>query len=123
MANIARQSGLFCKNRVDILPFQKYLPFSSYELLHKIQLIHNQGFIPSITRGDPGVGDTLEHALGISRNNAKTPDYKGIELKAARLSRDGAARHSIKSTLFTRPILRPFGILTHVETVVLLSKV
>ena len=31
MANIARQSGLFCKNRVDILPFQKYLPFSSYE--------------------------------------------------------------------------------------------
>ncbi|MBQ8405918.1 MAG: MvaI/BcnI restriction endonuclease family protein, partial [Clostridia bacterium] len=39
------------------------------ELLHKIQLIHNQGFIPSVTRGDPGVGDTLEHALGISRNN------------------------------------------------------
>jgi len=31
MANMARQSGLFCKNRVDILPFQKYLPFSSYE--------------------------------------------------------------------------------------------
>lgn len=72
------------------------------ELLHKIQLIHNQGFIPSITRGDPGVGDTLEHALGISRNNAKTPDYKGIELKAARLSRDGATRHSMKSTLFTK---------------------
>ena len=72
------------------------------ELLNKIQLIHNQGFIPSITRGDPGVGDTLEHALGISRNNAKTPDYKGIELKAARLSRDGAVRHSMKSTLFTK---------------------
>ena len=27
MANIARQSGLFCKNRVDILPFQNYLQF------------------------------------------------------------------------------------------------
>jgi len=72
------------------------------ELLDKIQVIHNHGFIPSITRGDPGVGDTLEHALGISRNNAKTPDYKGIELKTTRLSRDGVIRHSTKSTLFTK---------------------
>ena len=31
------------------------------ELLQKLQDIHNQGFLPSITRGDPGVGDTLEH--------------------------------------------------------------
>lgn len=30
-----------------------------------------KGFIPSITRDDPGVGDTLEHELGISRNNSK----------------------------------------------------
>lgn len=72
------------------------------ELLDKIQIIHNRGFIPSITRGDPGVGDTLEHALGISRNNAKTPDYKGIELKTTRLIRDGVVRQSTKSTLFTK---------------------
>ena len=29
------------------------------ELLNKIQAIHNQGFIPSITFGDPGVGDKM----------------------------------------------------------------
>lgn len=54
------------------------------ELRSMIQQIHDQGFIPSITRGDPGVGDTLEHALGIGRNNRQNPDYRGIELKASR---------------------------------------
>jgi len=72
------------------------------ELLGKIQAIHNQGFLPSITPGDPGVGDTLEHALGIERNNAKTPDYKGIELKATRLTRNGESRQTTRSTLFTK---------------------
>ena len=72
------------------------------ELLNKIQIIHNQGFIPSITPGDPGVGDTLEHALGIDRNNSKSPDYKGIELKTTRLTRNGSARQTTRSTLFTR---------------------
>lgn len=72
------------------------------ELLDKIQQIHNQGFLPSITPGDPGVGDTLEHALGISRNNSKAPDYKGIELKTTRLTRNGSARQATRSTLFTR---------------------
>lgn len=54
------------------------------ELRLKIQEAHNQGFLRSVTRGDPGVGDTLEHALGLVRNNRQTPDYKGIELKASR---------------------------------------
>lgn len=72
------------------------------ELRRKIQEIHDRGFLPSITRGDPGVGDTLEDALGIRRNNAKTPDYKGIELKTTRLTRNGAARQSTRSTLFTK---------------------
>ncbi len=72
------------------------------ELLHKIERIHKQGFLPSVTPGDPGVGDTLEHALGISRNNAKTPDYKGIELKSTRLTRHGFARNATRPTLFTK---------------------
>lgn len=72
------------------------------ELLRKIKLIHNQGFLPSITPGDPGVGDTLEHALGIDRNNSKAPDYKGIELKSTRLTRHGSARTASRSTLFTK---------------------
>lgn len=74
----------------------------SRELLERIQTIHNQGFIPSITSGDPGVGDTLENALGITRNNSKAPDYKGIELKATRLTRNGTKRTTTRSTLFTR---------------------
>ncbi len=72
------------------------------ELLAKIQAIHNQGFLKSITAGDPGVGDTLENALGISRNNLKIPDYKGIELKSTRLTRNGSSRATTRTTLFTK---------------------
>ena len=74
----------------------------SEELLNKLHIIHNRGFIPSITPGDPGVGDTLEHALGIERNNSKAPDYKGIDLKTTRLTRNGGNRTTTRSTLFTR---------------------
>lgn len=72
------------------------------ELLDKLHAIHNRGFIPSITAGDPGVGDTLENALGISRNNLRIPDYKGIELKTTRLTRNGQTRPTTRSTLFTK---------------------
>lgn len=68
------------------------------ELLTLLKGIHRQGFLPSITTGDPGVGDTLENALGISRNNKKLPDYKGIELKASRKKQGTPNR----STLFTQ---------------------
>ena len=68
------------------------------ELLALLRGIHQRGFLPSVTRGDPGVGDTLENALGIARNNEKTPDYKGIELKASRTKRGTTSR----STLFTQ---------------------
>ena len=72
------------------------------ELLSKIRAIHQQGFLRSITPGDPGVGDTLEHALGINRNNSKAPDYCGIELKSTRLTRNGSTRNVTRSTLFTK---------------------
>ena len=72
------------------------------ELLGKLRTIHKQGFFRSVTSGDPGVGDTLEYALGISRNNSKSPDYKGIELKTTRLTRNGSSRVTTRSTLFTR---------------------
>lgn len=72
------------------------------ELLRKIRAIHAQGFLRSITPGDPGVGDTLEYALGIRRNNSKSPDYRGIELKATRLTRNGSTRRVNRSTLFTK---------------------
>lgn len=72
------------------------------ELLDKLREIHKRGFIPSITPGDPGVGDTLENALGIKRNNSKAPDYKGIELKATRLTKNGSKRSPTRSTLFSK---------------------
>ena len=75
---------------------------ASEELLEKLHEIHRRGFIPSVTAGDPGVGDTLENALGISRNNSKSPDYKGIELKATRISKNGEKRTVTRSTLFTK---------------------
>lgn len=90
------------------------------ELLRKILAIHNEGFIPSITKGDPGVGDTLEHALGIQRNNSKAPDYKGIELKTTRLSRHGERRSATRSTLFTRV---PDDGLTYREIVEIYGKI
>ena len=87
----------------DLLQQVKYSKQSiAMELLHKIKIIHDQGFLKSITPGDPGVGDTLEHALGINRNNSKAPDYKGIELKCTRITRHGTARNATRSTLFTR---------------------
>lgn len=67
------------------------------ELLAKLRGIHSLGFIRTRTRGDPGVGDTLEYNLGIHRNPSKKPDYKGIELKAKRES-----SRSSKFTLLNR---------------------
>lgn len=68
------------------------------ELLQRIQEIHDAGFLRSITAGDPGVGDTLENALGIMRNNEQTPDYHGIELKSSRTTIHTPTRN----TLFTQ---------------------
>ena len=87
----------------DILDQIKYSQSAiAMELLTKIKNIHDKGFLPSVTSGDPGVGDTLENALGISRNNSKAPDYKGIELKSTRLTRHGSSRATTRVTLFTK---------------------
>lgn len=90
------------------------------ELLKKIQAIHDEGFLPSITEGDPGVGDTLEHALGISRNNDERPDYKGIELKTARVSRNGKMRVPTRTSLFSKA---PTGGMSYREIVETYGKV
>ncbi len=54
------------------------------ELLAKLRGICKMGYVPSVTAGDTGVGMTLENLLGIHPNSSKNPDYKGIEIKAAR---------------------------------------
>jgi len=54
------------------------------ELLEKLRIVSARGFVPTIREGDTGVGTTLEHLLGIAANARRTPDYRGIEIKASR---------------------------------------
>jgi hypothetical protein len=57
---------------------------TAMELLSKLKSIHRLGFVDTIVRGDTGIGMTLEKLLEIPPNSAKTPDYKGIEIKSSR---------------------------------------
>jgi len=59
----------------------------SDELLTKLRVIAQNGFVKSLVNHDTGVGRTLEKLLGIEMNSSKSPDYKGIELKSFRSSR------------------------------------
>jgi hypothetical protein len=54
------------------------------ELLQRLNGIYRKGFVESVTRGDTGVGMTLEYFLDITPNSNKKPDFKGIEIKASR---------------------------------------
>ncbi|WP_394201585.1 MvaI/BcnI family restriction endonuclease [Marinagarivorans algicola] len=51
--------------------------------------------LKSVGYGDTTVGMTVEAALGVQANSSKLPDYKGIELKVARSSKN-------RSTLFAQ---------------------
>lgn len=70
------------------------------ELFNLIEDIHRRGFVRAITHGDTAVGMTLEHYLGIPPNDSKLPDYKGIELKAARMDKNFKQKN--RMTLFTQ---------------------
>lgn len=65
------------------------------ELLDKMIQIHKMGFIKSVGIGHKAIGETLESSLGIKPNASKKPDYKGIELKASRSSKN-------RSNLFSK---------------------
>lgn len=54
------------------------------ELLAAMRAISARGFIPTLRRGDTGVGHLLETELGIKANSSKAPDYKGVEIKSTR---------------------------------------
>lgn len=60
----------------------------SQELLSKLKNISKDGFVKSLVNADTGIGRTLEKLLGIEMNSSKSPDYKGIELKSFRDSRN-----------------------------------
>lgn len=54
------------------------------ELLEAMRGISARGFIPTLRKGDTGVGHLLETELGIKANSSKAPDYKGVEIKSTR---------------------------------------
>jgi len=64
------------------------------DLLSKLKLVSAQGYIPTVTSGDTGVGMTLEAQIGIKPNASKSPDYNGIELKASR-KRSGSSKNRV----------------------------
>lgn len=69
------------------------------ELLGKLKDLAAAGYIRTLRSGPTGVGFTLETLLGIKANAKKTPDYKGIEIKASRATESG--RSTVRSTLFS----------------------
>jgi hypothetical protein len=69
------------------------------ELLDRLRDATGGAWISSMREGPTGVGFTLETLLGIAANNARTPDFKGIEIKAGRVK---AGRHSSRTTLFSK---------------------
>lgn len=54
------------------------------ELLQKLKDIAKKGPLRAIKDGSTAIGMTIEHALGITANCSKEPDYKGIEIKSGR---------------------------------------
>ncbi len=72
------------------------------ELLKLLNELHEKGWVKATTHGDTAVGDTLEHELGIKRNNSTQPDFKGIELKASRINRGGQRKQRTRITLFAK---------------------
>jgi MvaI/BcnI restriction endonuclease family len=67
------------------------------ELLEALKAISSKGYIRTLRPGDTGVGMTLESLLGITANADKTPDFKGIELKAKRIKKSPT-----RATLFSQ---------------------
>jgi len=58
---------------------------SSAELLSQLKDIARTPILAD-GHGDTSIGRTIEKALGISMNSSKAPDFKGIEIKAKRVT-------------------------------------
>ena len=65
-------------------------------LKDRLSEINQMGYVPSLRKGDTGVGKTLEHLLGVKENNLQAPDLGNIEVKGRRIGTNSLA------TMFTR---------------------
>ena len=108
LAVIEKDARLFVVNlsRTDVTSALKSGPLAALvddglslvarELLGRLRKLASAGPLKALGEGDTSVGMTLEAALGLPPNSRPTPDYKGIEIKAAR----GA--HKTRSNLFAQ---------------------
>lgn len=101
--NITRTDIEWCFNSNEDNPIKSIISqiysksvSASVELLNIFKKASDRWF-KSEVNADTGIGRTIESSLGIAMNSAKTPDYKGIELKSYR-----EKRHSDRSVLFTQ---------------------
>ncbi len=82
-----------------------HVPNSARDVLvARLAAITQLGYLPSLRRGDTGVGFTLESALGIAANSSRSPDFMGIEIKSSRSNKTAALRgvSSKRVTLFAK---------------------
>ncbi len=98
--NCSRECDLSAAMSSGLPKISKQINSTANELLQKLVLISRKGFIPTVTQGDTGVGMTLESELGIPANSNKSPDYKGIELKATRVGKN--RKQGNRSQLFSK---------------------
>ena len=71
----------------DLFALASRLDDRADELLMRLRQIAQRGPLRAIGHGDTTIGMTIEAALGIAPNSRRTPDYRGIEVKASRNSR------------------------------------
>ena len=86
----------------------------SIELLSKLKEIAKRP-LPALGEGDTAIGMAIEDALGIEANSSKKPDYKGIEIKSGRGTKNRTnlfaqvADWSISACKSSREILENYG--------------
>lgn len=69
------------------------------ELISKLKIIKEMGFVQTHRPHDTGIGKTLEDLLEIPENNWRLPDVGDIELKTKRIDSDSMLTVATKSPL------------------------
>jgi hypothetical protein len=90
------QEGLFLLRDIDS---PEFAPDDALDdLLSRFDDIRARGWIDSLREGDTGVGHTFESLVGITENNDKRADFRGIEIKCSKIK--GSQGRSGKINLF-----------------------
>jgi len=100
IVNCSHGEDLVAALKSELPKLQKTINPVAEELLQKLVVISRKGFIDTVVHGDTGVGMTLENELGITANSSRQPDYKGIEIKSARV--DDKKKQKNRSQLFSK---------------------